>query len=55
MDLGLQDKVAIIAGGSRGIGKAVALTPAAEGCHVALAARVVDGRQVPCYAPAGSS
>jgi 3-oxoacyl-[acyl-carrier protein] reductase len=39
MDLGLQDKVAIVAGASRGIGKAVALTLAAEGCHVALATR----------------
>ena len=39
MDLGLRDKVAIIAGGSRGIGKAVALTLASEGCHLALAAR----------------
>lgn len=39
MDLGLRDKVAIVAGGSRGIGKAVALTLAAEGCRVALAAR----------------
>jgi 3-oxoacyl-[acyl-carrier protein] reductase len=39
MDLGLRDKVAIVAGGSRGIGKAVALTLAAEGCQVALAAR----------------
>jgi 3-oxoacyl-[acyl-carrier protein] reductase len=39
MDLGLQDKVAMAAGGSRGIGKAVALTLAAEGCHLALAAR----------------
>jgi 3-oxoacyl-[acyl-carrier protein] reductase len=39
MDLGLRNKVAIVAGGSRGIGKAVAITLAAEGCHVALAAR----------------
>lgn len=39
MDLGLQDRVAIAAGASRGIGKAVALALAAEGCHVALAAR----------------
>ncbi len=39
MDLGLRDKVAIVGGGSRGIGKAVALTLAAEGCRVALAAR----------------
>ena len=39
MDLGLRDKVAIVAGGSRGRGKAVALTLASEGCRVALAAR----------------
>ncbi|MFB3053075.1 MAG: SDR family NAD(P)-dependent oxidoreductase [Dehalococcoidia bacterium] len=39
MDLGLRDKVAIVAGGSRGLGKAVALTLASEGCRVALAAR----------------
>jgi 3-oxoacyl-[acyl-carrier protein] reductase len=39
MDLGLQDKVAMVAGGSRGIGKAVALALVAEGCHLALAAR----------------
>ncbi len=39
MDLGLRDKVAVVAGGSRGIGKAVALTLAAEGCRVVLAAR----------------
>ena len=39
MDLGLRDKVAVVAGGSRGLGKAVALTLAAEGCRVALAAR----------------
>ncbi len=39
MDLGLRDKVAIVAGASRGLGKAVALTLATEGCHLALAAR----------------
>ncbi len=39
MDLGLRDKVAIVAGASRGIGKAVALTLATEGCRVVLAAR----------------
>ena len=39
MDLGLQDKVALIGGGSRGIGRAVALALASEGCHLALAAR----------------
>jgi 3-oxoacyl-[acyl-carrier protein] reductase len=39
MDLGLKAKVAIIAGASRGIGRATALALAAEGAHVVLAAR----------------
>ncbi|HVP05975.1 MAG TPA: SDR family oxidoreductase [Dehalococcoidia bacterium] len=39
MDLGLAGKVAIVAGASRGIGKATALVLAAEGARVAIAAR----------------
>jgi 3-oxoacyl-[acyl-carrier protein] reductase len=39
MDLGLKDKVAIVTGGSRGIGRAIALGLASEGCHVAVCAR----------------
>tara|TARA_B100000315_G_scaffold121917_1_gene111774 strand:- start:1536 stop:2333 length:798 start_codon:yes stop_codon:yes gene_type:complete len=39
MDLGLQDKVAIITGGSEGIGKAAALGMAREGARVFLVAR----------------
>jgi 3-oxoacyl-[acyl-carrier protein] reductase len=39
MDLGLKDKVGIVTGGSRGIGRSIALTLAAEGCNVAICAR----------------
>ena len=46
MDLQLRDKVAIIAGASRGIGKATALAFAAEGANVVLAARDHDALNV---------
>ena len=39
MDLGLQDKVAIITGGSYGIGKAAALSMAQKGARVVIVAR----------------
>jgi len=39
MDLGLTGKVALIGGASRGIGKAVAVGLAREGCRVAICAR----------------
>ncbi len=39
MDLGLQGKVVLITGASRGVGKAIAFTMANEGCRLALVAR----------------
>jgi len=43
MDLGLAGKVAMVAGGSAGIGRAVARVLAAEGAHIAVCARSSDG------------
>ncbi|HJQ01578.1 MAG TPA: SDR family oxidoreductase [Jatrophihabitans sp.] len=42
MDLGLDNKVALVAGGSSGIGLAIATELAAEGAHVAICARGAD-------------
>jgi 3-oxoacyl-[acyl-carrier protein] reductase len=42
VDLGLQGKVALVAGGSSGLGYAIAAELAAEGAHVSIAARDGD-------------
>src|SRR3982751_6350905 len=39
MELGLKDMVVIVTGASRGLGKAIALELAREGCKVVLCAR----------------
>ena len=39
MDLGLKDRVALVAASSRGMGRATAEAFAAEGCRVAMCAR----------------
>ena len=39
MDLGLRDRVAIVSGSSRGIGRAIAMEFAQEGCSVTISAR----------------
>ena len=39
MELGIQGRVALVTGGSKGIGRAVVAGLAGEGCRVAIVAR----------------
>ncbi len=48
MDLGLAGRTALITGGSRGIGWAIAETLAAAGCHLHLAARSAADLDAAC-------
>ncbi len=43
MDLGIQNKVALVTAASRGLGKAVALELAREGCKLVICSRHADG------------
>lgn len=56
MDLGITDRVALVTGASRGIGRAIAHALAAEGARVALVARNAEAlEQVRAELPGGPS
>ncbi|MBV8519025.1 MAG: SDR family oxidoreductase [Acidobacteria bacterium] len=42
MDLGIRNRVAMVAAASKGLGRAIAETLAAEGCRVSICARTVE-------------
>ena len=45
MDLGIRDRVALVTGGARSLGKADAVTLAAEGCKVAIVDLNAEGAE----------
>jgi len=55
MDLGLAGKAALVGGASRGIGKAVAMALAREGCRVGIGARGREGLEAAAAEIAGAT
>jgi NAD(P)-dependent dehydrogenase (short-subunit alcohol dehydrogenase family) len=55
LELGLTGKVAIVTGGSDGLGRATAVRQAAEGCKLVICGRREDHLQAPADAIAGET
>jgi NAD(P)-dependent dehydrogenase (short-subunit alcohol dehydrogenase family) len=55
MDLGIRDRVALVTGGARSLGKADALMLAAEGCRVAIVDLNAEGAEETATEIAGAS
>lgn len=53
MDLGIRNKVAMVAAGSKGIGKAVARSLADEGCRVSICGRTEESLSEACQEVGG--
>ena len=54
MHLGLDDRVAVVTGAGRGIGRRVAIDLVAEGCHVVACARTADDLRTLAAAATGA-